>query len=113
MTAAIKHTAFGTTLTLREWSQDPRCVIDHATLQRRISRNWDIEKALSQPHGQFGPKPEKSHCNIGPLSPGKEGRYHLPRVELDTPTRITNSSRRELYRSPAWPAPSNVNRRVA
>lgn len=105
MIAAAKHTAFGSTMTLREWSQDPRCLVDLPALNRRISRNWPMETALT--------KPARGQLAIGPLSGNSDAKWAFHRIDLPTPTRITNSSQRELYRTPVWPAPSNGNRRVA
>jgi len=41
--------------------------------------------------------------NIGPLSPSGPGsHFFAPRVQLDVPQRITNSSSRAPYVPPTW-----------
>ena len=56
--------------------------------------------------------PARSNCDIGPLTKNGAGKYHMPRLVLDVPNRVTNSSQREAYVPPQWPNPSNVNRRI-
>lgn len=45
-----RHTAFGQSLTLKEWSEHPFCVVSFGTLRQRINREKvPIEKALTTP----------------------------------------------------------------
>lgn len=43
------HAAFGETKTIREWSEDPRCVVDYETLRSRLKRKEDVEKSITTP----------------------------------------------------------------
>lgn len=43
------YTAFGETKTIREWSEDPRCVVDYETLRGRLKRKEDVEKSITTP----------------------------------------------------------------
>ena len=41
-------TAFGKTLTIQQWSEDPRCSVSGACLATRLNRyHWPIEKAIT------------------------------------------------------------------
>lgn len=43
-------TAFGETKTMKQWSEDDRCVVSYVTLKHRISRSkWPHEAALTTP----------------------------------------------------------------
>lgn len=43
-------TAFGETKTIRDWIDDPRCLVSYSTLSQRIVKlNWDAERAISTP----------------------------------------------------------------
>lgn len=42
-------TAFGETKTMKRWSEDVRCVVCYTTLQYRINKGWEPEKAITQP----------------------------------------------------------------
>jgi hypothetical protein len=44
--------AFGETKTLAEWSRDVRCVVTYPCLVQRITRGWELEKAITVPAGQ-------------------------------------------------------------
>ena len=53
-------TAFGETMTLAQWSRDPRCVVTHPALALRVSRRgWGAERALTTPILR---SPLASHC---------------------------------------------------
>jgi hypothetical protein len=53
-------TAFGETMTVTQWSRDPRCVVDHGALVLRIfRRRWDVERALTTPILR---SPASTHC---------------------------------------------------
>lgn len=111
----FRHTYQNEVKTLREWSCDPRCAVDHDTLQHRVKRGWMIDRALTQPYGIYGPtkKTSKSHCDIGPLTRGGAGRHKThERFDLDVPTRVTNSSMTERYIPPRWEPVMSINRRV-
>ena len=41
-------TAFGETKTLREWSEDKRCVVGSTTLAYRNGAGWEPERAITQ-----------------------------------------------------------------
>lgn len=42
-------TAFGEEKCLAEWADDPRCTVSYGTLQARLNRGWDAERAISAP----------------------------------------------------------------
>ena len=42
-------TAFGESKTLAEWDMDPRCAVSQHSLQARIARGWDHQKAVETP----------------------------------------------------------------
>ena len=46
---AILVTAFGETKTVRDWVDDPRCAVGYFSLNSRVKRGWDHERALTQP----------------------------------------------------------------
>ena len=60
--------AFGETLPLTIWSEDPRCKVPFGTLIGRLNRGWEAERALSEPPKVFSgkQKPKK------PQKPGKK-----------------------------------------
>ena len=41
--------AFGESKLLIEWTEDPRCSVTFAALQKRLAIGWDAEKAISTP----------------------------------------------------------------
>lgn len=41
--------ALGSSMTLAEWSEDDRCLVNKKTLHTRLSNGWDAEKAISTP----------------------------------------------------------------
>lgn len=43
------YTAFGETKTIREWSEDIRCVVDYETLRGRLKRKENPESAITTP----------------------------------------------------------------
>jgi hypothetical protein len=47
-TNRILH-AFGQSKTMAEWADSPQCKVVYYSLASRISRGWDVEKAISQP----------------------------------------------------------------
>ena len=50
-------TAFGETKSMRDWADDPRCVVSYNVLNRRISSlGWDHVRAITEPMAQ-----SKSH----------------------------------------------------
>ena len=44
-------TAFGDTMCMSDWSEDPRCVVTYVTLESRLRAGWPIEVALTLPKG--------------------------------------------------------------
>ncbi len=40
---------FGEAKTLREWADDPRCVVNVSTLAYRVGNGWNLERALTTP----------------------------------------------------------------
>lgn len=45
----VELTAWGETLTVAEWSRDPRCVVERSTLYSRVEGGWDPVAALTTP----------------------------------------------------------------
>jgi len=46
----VHLTAFGETKTIKEWADDPRCVVSEEALRLRVSRRrWEAERALTTP----------------------------------------------------------------
>lgn len=41
--------AFGDSMCVADWSEDPRCLIDRKNLEQRLQRGWDPEEALTAP----------------------------------------------------------------
>lgn len=46
---AVKRVAFGESKCLSDWADDPKCVISVQVLRSRVSRGWDIERAITEP----------------------------------------------------------------
>jgi hypothetical protein len=51
-----RWTAFGETLTLREWAADPRCSVSHETIRQRIKRGMPLAEAIVLPRQPSGRK---------------------------------------------------------
>jgi hypothetical protein len=49
----VKHTAFGETKHISEWSRDPRCVVRLNTLNMRLHRGWPFLEALTTPLDKY------------------------------------------------------------
>lgn len=47
---AVTLTAFGETKSIKEWTNDRRCVISHRVLLNRINYGWETEKAITTSH---------------------------------------------------------------
>jgi hypothetical protein len=43
------YTAFEETKPLGDWAEDPRCAVQFQTLNSRVKRGWDLERALTTP----------------------------------------------------------------
>lgn len=41
--------AFGELKSVSDWAADPRAQVGKATMERRISKGWDVERAISEP----------------------------------------------------------------
>jgi hypothetical protein len=41
-------TVFGVTKCIAEWAEDARCVVSRGTLQCRIQKGWDVERAITE-----------------------------------------------------------------
>lgn len=41
--------AYGESKTIKEWSEDNRCLVPFKTLQRRLHKAWDPERAMNEP----------------------------------------------------------------
>ena len=41
--------AFGESKNMKQWSEDPRCLLNYWTLRGRIEAGWDIEEAITTP----------------------------------------------------------------
>lgn len=52
--------AFGETKTLKDWSEDPRCVVSYRTLFSRYKLDWDMEDAITKPLSEQHVKSSKS-----------------------------------------------------
>ena len=46
------HRAFGEARTMRQWLQDPRCLVTRFVLERRLARGMELEQAMSMPSKQ-------------------------------------------------------------
>jgi len=46
-----RYTAFNETKSLRDWANDPRCVVDYMTLENRWNKGWPAIDALTKPRG--------------------------------------------------------------
>ena len=47
-------TAFGESKTLAEWESDPRCAVNQYSLQARIARGWEHQRAVETPLVRMG-----------------------------------------------------------
>lgn len=47
-------TAFGRTRTVAEWAREKECTVSPITLRARLSRGWEIEKAIATPARSYG-----------------------------------------------------------
>ena len=66
-------TIYGETMTMTEWSRDPRCVVSMATLRRRIDNfGWPPEEALTIKNKKD--RPNRVCANGHPLTP--DNVYH-------------------------------------
>jgi hypothetical protein len=45
-------TCFGETKSLASWAEDDRCLVKYATVQARLNKGWEPEKALTTPTRQ-------------------------------------------------------------
>jgi hypothetical protein len=51
-----KLTALGETQTMIAWSEDERCQVSYAALEKRLRMDWDPEDAILTPKGRWNPK---------------------------------------------------------
>lgn len=61
---ATKHfrELYGENKQLYEWAKDDRCKVSYGTLQQRLNRGWDFEKAITTPKEQRVKKEKEKQC---------------------------------------------------
>jgi hypothetical protein len=66
-------TAFGETMTVTQWSRDPRCAIANSkALRKRIVRGWDHELAITTPSSKNSRPAKAAYDAITALLTGKD-----------------------------------------
>lgn len=105
--------AFGEEKSAEEWARDPRCKVSSRTLNSRIQKGWDVERAIAEPSRI------KKKRGIGKIqvAPAEEFGYSSPCVgsvlrtrEIDdTPPRETGVNES----SSVWGGDSHASEDVA
>ncbi len=53
----IRYAAFDMEMTINDWAADSRCAVSEITLRTRLTRGWDVERALTTPAHPKGLNP--------------------------------------------------------
>lgn len=65
--------AFGERKNIKQWSRDPRCVVQYKMLYSRVHEGMDLELAMTKPPCNDGPRrktPDLAFRHLGPIHAG-------------------------------------------